>query len=1078
MEEIVLNTDAFVKRMTTIYENWRIANEGSSLSQADAIVVVVGATEVSYCKSISMQVWLFGYEMSDMIIILCKESIHVLSSAKKVDFVRGCEKHCGNDAIPTLHIHVRNKADKDKANMATLVEAIKASANGNKLGMFLKDKFQGDLASNWDALLKEDKLERVDITVDFSMVFAVKDDSEVSLVKKASTASMDLFNKFLREHLLDLIDKEKHVRHSKLASEVEKAFTNKKYVSGIDHTHLDTCYPPIIQSGGHYDIKFGAKVDDNSLHFSCITCMLGLRYKSYCSNVSRTLMVGPTQDMQDNYSLLLKAQEEAIDVFRHGVKLSEVYSRVVKVIKQGNPDLVKQLTKTFGFSTGLEFKDSNLLISERSDVVALKGMTFCLNVGLSNLTNPSSSDTEGKTYALVVGDTIVVNDQDTPASVLTPYKKQKKNVCIFLKEEDEEEEEEKEQPQIPEARNKLLANRTRTEMTSEDKRRVHQKELGERLQKDALERSEGHKVKDDDKKERKVKVSYKNPDNFPSKEADVRENKIYVDKKYETVVLPAYNTPCPFHISIIKNVSLSTTSDHTYFRINFFHPAISLGKNDTVIPANNSNLFIKEITIRSLNNKLPGEISSGSSNVNHTFRLIKEVQKRFKTREAEEREKEGITKQDTLIVNTNRGNPKLKDLFIRPNIVSKRITGSLEAHTNGFRYTSVRGDKVDILYNNIKAAFYQPCDGEVFILIHFHLKNAILFGKKKHIDVQFYTEVGEVITDLGKHQYSHDKDDLRAEQSERELRQKLKSAFRNFCEKAEAITKRKVEFETPFRDLGFHGAPNRSTVLIQPTTGYMINLTEWPPFVIGLDEIELVHFERVQFHLKNFDMVVVYRDYHRKVASVTAIPMSQLDSIKEWLNSCDIKYSEGIQTLNWTKIMKMVADNPMRFFTDGGWKFLEPESDDDNDDDDESEDDLYNPSDSVSEEEASGSGSGSDDSDWDGEDGDDDEDGSEEDLGSSEESGKDWDELEEEAKRADQDGEIVVGSSLHNSSHKKSHHSHHKHDKHRHSDKHKSPNKHKKHSPEKHKHKNGHVNGNKRRHGSGSDRDHHKKRRV
>ena len=28
-----------------------------------------------------------------------------------------------------------------------------------------------------------------------------------------------------------------------------------------------------------------------------------------------------------------------------------------------------------------------------------------------------------------------------------------------------------------------------------------------------------------------------------------------------------------------------------------------------------------------------------------------------------------------------------------------------------------------------------------------------------------------------------------------------------------------------------------------------------PPFVIALDEVELVHFERVQFQLKNFDMV-------------------------------------------------------------------------------------------------------------------------------------------------------------------------------------------------------------------------------
>jgi len=54
--------------------------------------------------------------------------------------------------------------------------------------------------------------------------------------------------------------------------------------------------------------------------------------------------------------------------------------------------------------------------------------------------------------------------------------------------------------------------------------------------------------------------------------------------------------------------------------------------------------------------------------------------------------------------------------------MSACVSGALEAHTNGFRYTSVRGDKVDILYNNIKNAFFQPCDGEMIILLHFHLK--------------------------------------------------------------------------------------------------------------------------------------------------------------------------------------------------------------------------------------------------------------------------------------------------------------------------------------------------------------------
>ncbi|KAG7246636.1 hypothetical protein CRUP_020860, partial [Coryphaenoides rupestris] len=202
-------------------------------------------------------------------------------------------------------------------------------------------------------------------------------------------------------------------------------------------------------------------------------------------------------------------------------------------------------------------------------------------------------------------------------------------------------------------------------------------------------------------------------------------------------------------------------------------------------------------TYRASNLKAPGDPSVPSTNLQNAFRIIKEVQKRYKTREAEEKEKEGIVKQDSLVINLNRSNPKLKDLYIRPNIAQKRMQGSLEAHTNGFRFTSVRGDK-----------------------------NAIMFGKKRHTDVQFYTEVGEITTDLGKHQHMHDRDDLYAEQMEREMRHKLKSAFKNFIEKVETLTKEELEFEVPFRDLGFQGAPYRSTCLLQPTSSSLVNTTE------------------------------------------------------------------------------------------------------------------------------------------------------------------------------------------------------------------------------------------------------------
>lgn len=44
-------------------------------------------------------------------------------------------------------------------------------------------------------------------------------------------------------------------------------------------------------------------------------------------------------------------------------------------------------------------------------------------------------------------------------------------------------------------------------------------------------------------------------------------------------------------------------------------------------------------------------------------------------------------------------------------------------------------------------------------------------------------------------------------------------------------------------------------------------------------------------------------------------------------SSCDIRYTEGIQSLNWVKIMKTITDDPEGFFENGGWTFLDPESD-------------------------------------------------------------------------------------------------------------------------------------------------------
>lgn len=63
----------------------------------------------------------------------------------------------------------------------------------------------------------------------------------------------------------------------------------------------------------------------------------------------------------------------------------------------------------------------------------------------------------------------------------------------------------------------------------------------------------------------------------------------------------------------------------------------------------------------------------------------------------------------------------------------------------------------------------------------------------------------------------------------------------------------------------FIGSPFHNNVYITPGKRNLIAIEETPFLVIPLDDIELFSIERVDNKIKNFDLIVIYKDYSKTV---------------------------------------------------------------------------------------------------------------------------------------------------------------------------------------------------------------------
>ncbi|MFL0251574.1 M24 family metallopeptidase [Clostridium neuense] len=185
----------------------------------------------------------------------------------------------------------------------------------------------------------------------------IKDETEIEKIKKAANIADKAF-----EHMLTFIKKGMTEREVGL----ELEFTMKKMGA------KDLSFPSIVASGERSCLPHGQATNKVLEEGDFLTLDFGCIYEDYCSDMTRTIVIGkPSDKMKEIYDIVLKANEAAIPVIKSGI--------ICKAIDKVSRDIISSYGYGDNFGHGLghgvgrEIHEEPRL-SPRGDVVLREGM--------------------------------------------------------------------------------------------------------------------------------------------------------------------------------------------------------------------------------------------------------------------------------------------------------------------------------------------------------------------------------------------------------------------------------------------------------------------------------------------------------------------------------------------------------------------------------------------------------------------------------------------------------------------------------------------------------------------------------
>lgn len=192
-----------------------------------------------------------------------------------------------------------------------------------------------------------------------------KDNSEIEAIRRAVQISDAAF-----EHVLDFI--KPGVREFEIAAEIEYWMRRK----GADKPSFDT----IIGSGFRGALPHGTASDRRVEKGDLIVMDFGAVYQGYCSDMTRTVVVGQASPEQRKvYDIVLKAQLAAVDALKPGTRCLDLDAVARRII--GEHGYGGNFGHGLGHGVGLEIHEAPAVNTRNGDEL-LQGMVVTIEPGI------------------------------------------------------------------------------------------------------------------------------------------------------------------------------------------------------------------------------------------------------------------------------------------------------------------------------------------------------------------------------------------------------------------------------------------------------------------------------------------------------------------------------------------------------------------------------------------------------------------------------------------------------------------------------------------------------------------------